>query len=103
MEPVSYTHLDVYKRQDMAYMEQLTGKTGEELADELRGVIFRVPSQTEPDGTPHYVTADEYLSLIHIYTTDLDAYDGIFAVTREEWEESPTFDAQVKELSLIHI
>ena len=47
---------------DMAYMEQLTGKTGEELADELRGVIFRVPSQTEPDGTPHYVTADEYLS-----------------------------------------
>ena len=47
---------------DMAYMEQLTGKTGEELADELRGVIFRVPGQTEPDGTPHYVTADEYLS-----------------------------------------
>ena len=24
-------------------------------------------------------------------TTDLDAYDGIFAVTREEWEESPAF------------
>ena len=47
---------------DMAYMEQLTGKTGEELADELRGVIFRVPGQTEPGGTPHYVTADEYLS-----------------------------------------
>ena len=47
---------------DMAYMEQLTGKTGEELADELRGVIFRVPGQTEPDGTHHYVTADEYLS-----------------------------------------
>ena len=47
---------------DMAYMEQLTGKTGEELADELRGVIFRVPGQSEPDGTPHYVTADEYLS-----------------------------------------
>ena len=47
---------------DMAYMEQLTGKTGEELADELRDVIFRVPGQTEPDGTPHYVTADEYLS-----------------------------------------
>lgn len=47
---------------DMAYMEQLTGKNGEELADELRGVIFRVPGQTEPDGTPRYVTADEYLS-----------------------------------------
>ena len=29
-------------------------------------------------------------------TDDLDAHDGIFAVTREEWEESPVFDAQVK-------
>ena len=29
-------------------------------------------------------------------TDDLDAHDGIFAVTREEWEESPAFDAQVK-------
>ena len=29
-------------------------------------------------------------------TADLDAHDGIFAVTREEWEESPVFDAQVK-------
>ena len=30
-------------------------------------------------------------------TDDLDAHDGIFAVTREEWEESPVFGAQVKE------
>ena len=29
-------------------------------------------------------------------TDDLDAHDGIFAVTREEWEESPAFEAQVK-------
>ena len=49
-------------RVEMEYMEQLTGKTSDELAAELRGVIFRVPGQTEPDGTPHYVTADEYLS-----------------------------------------
>ena len=49
-------------RVDMAYMEQLTGKPGEELAAELRGVIFHVPGQAEPDGRPHYVTADEYLS-----------------------------------------
>ena len=47
---------------DMAYMEQLTGKSSEELAAELQGVIFRVPGQAEPDGRPHYVTADEYLS-----------------------------------------
>ena len=47
---------------DMAYMAELTGKSPEELAAELQGVIFRVPGQLEPDGTPHYVTADEYLS-----------------------------------------
>ena len=47
---------------DMAYMAELTGKTGDELAAELKGVIFRVPGQLEKDGTPHYVTADEYLS-----------------------------------------
>ena len=45
---------------DMGYMSQLTGKTKEELAGELPGVIFRVPGQLEKDGTPHY------LSLIHI-------------------------------------
>lgn len=47
---------------DMAYMEQLTGKSSEELAAELQGVIFRVPGQSEPDGSLLYVTADEYLS-----------------------------------------
>ena len=47
---------------DMDYMSQLTGKTKEELGGELQGVIFRVPGQLEQDGTPHYVTADEYLS-----------------------------------------
>nr|WP_270487284.1 SNF2-related protein [Clostridium fessum] len=47
---------------DMAYMSKLTGKTSDELAAELQGVIFRVPGQVEKDGTPHYVTADEYLS-----------------------------------------
>ena len=47
---------------DMAYMAELTGKSPEELAAELQGVIFRVPGQLGQDGTPHYVTADEYLS-----------------------------------------
>lgn len=47
---------------DMAYMSELTGTPPEELATELQGVIFRVPGQLEQDGTPHYVTADEYLS-----------------------------------------
>ena len=47
---------------DMDYMSRLTGKTTEELAGELQGVIFRVPGKLEQDGSPHYVTADEYLS-----------------------------------------
>ena len=47
---------------DMAYMSELTDKTSDELAAELQGVIFRVPGQLEKDATPHYVTADEYLS-----------------------------------------
>ena len=45
-------------RVDLDYMAQLTGKPQEEIAEELRGVIFRVPS-SEP---AQYVTADEYLS-----------------------------------------
>ena len=49
-------------RVDLEYMGSLTGKTQEQLAEELRGVIFPVPGQNEPDGSPHYVTADEYLS-----------------------------------------
>ena len=47
---------------DMAYMEQLTGKNGEELAAELRGVIFRLPGPVQEGEWPQYVTADEYLS-----------------------------------------
>ena len=49
-------------RVDLAYMGSLTGKTQEQLAEELRGVIFPVPGEVETDGKPHYVTADEYLS-----------------------------------------
>ena len=47
---------------DMAYMEQLTGKTSDELVAELRGVIFRLPGPVPEGERPHYVTADEYLS-----------------------------------------
>ena len=47
---------------DLEYMGSLTGKTKEQLAEELRGVIFPVPGEVETNGKPHYVTADEYLS-----------------------------------------
>lgn len=44
---------------DLPYMQQLTGKSAEELVGELQGVIFREPSQS---AEPHYLPADEYLS-----------------------------------------
>ena len=47
---------------DMGYMASLTGRSRDELVEELRGVIFQVPGLTEANGSPHYVTADEYLS-----------------------------------------
>lgn len=47
-------------RVDMGFMAQLTGKTEEELEQELSGVVFRLPeSDTE---NPKYVSEDEYLS-----------------------------------------
>lgn len=44
-------------RVDLGYMAQLTGKSEEDIVQELTGVIFRIPG-TEAQ----YVTADEYLS-----------------------------------------
>ena len=46
---------------DLAYMQQLSGKTQEELVKDLSGLMFRVPGMgTEED--PVYQTAEEYLS-----------------------------------------
>ena len=45
-------------RVDLPYMEQLTGKTQDELVKDLHGVIFKVPN-SEPVS---YAAADEYLS-----------------------------------------
>ena len=43
-------------RVDLDYMENLSGKSKQELIQELRGLIFQIP------GTDRYVTSDEYLS-----------------------------------------
>ena len=45
-------------RVDLPYMEQLTGKTQDEIVKDLQGVIFKVPN-SEPVS---YAAADEYLS-----------------------------------------
>ena len=47
---------------NMEYMSNLTGKTAEELASELRGVIFHDPTLGNAEDGMGWVTADEYLS-----------------------------------------
>ena len=50
-------------RIDMPYMSQLSGKTEQELFEDLKGVIFLNPMHiSEEDGKPKYLPADEYLS-----------------------------------------
>lgn len=47
---------------DMEYMQELVGKTEEEIYDDLRGVIFLNPLFDENNGADKYINADEYLS-----------------------------------------
>ena len=47
---------------DMPYMTRLSGKSEEELAKELQGVVFPVPDSADEEGHFRYVTANEYLS-----------------------------------------
>ena len=47
---------------DLPFMAELTGKSEDEIASDLTGVIFRLPAPVDDEGKPRYVTADEYLS-----------------------------------------
>jgi N12 class adenine-specific DNA methylase len=47
---------------DMEYMGKLTGLSEEQIAGDLRGVIFPVPMSYDSSTPTRYVTADEYLS-----------------------------------------
>ena len=48
---------------DMPFMQQLTGKTEEQLYNDLKGAIFLNPMYTdESSSVPKYLPADEYLS-----------------------------------------
>ena len=76
-------------RVDMPYMAALSGKTEEALADELQGVIFRLPQPVDEDGRPRYVTADEYLS---------GNIRQKLAAARQAAELSPVFASNVEPL-----
>ena len=47
---------------DIEYMQQLSGKTEDELYSELKGAIFLNPRHSDMLGEPKYLPADEYLS-----------------------------------------
>ncbi|MBR2601457.1 MAG: N-6 DNA methylase, partial [Clostridia bacterium] len=74
---------------DLPFMAELTGKSEDEIASELTGVIFRLPAPVDENGSPRYVTADEYLSgNVRQKLRDARAAAGI----------SPIFEANVSAL-----
>ena len=89
-------HLDEYPMPDPTLTQDDLEKCGYMDGDLLPLSKGRAYELMERDLTVYIVQQGENPAMA-FDTTDLDAHDGIFAVTREEWEESPAFDAQVKE------
>ena len=89
-------HLDEYPMPDPALTQDDLEKCGYLDGDLLPLSKERAYELMERDLTVYIIQQGENPAMA-FDTADLDAHDGIFAVTREEWEESPAFDAQVKE------
>jgi N12 class adenine-specific DNA methylase len=89
---------------DFAYMEQLTGKTQEELVSDLTGVIFRDPLEKQMDGSPLYLPADEYLSgdVRHKLAIARQAAenDHAFAVNVQALEQVQPKDLEASEIAV---
>ena len=88
--------LDEYPMPDPALTQDDLEKCGYLDGDLLPLSKERAYELMAQDLTVYMVQQDEPPAMA-FDTADLDAHDGIFAVTREEWEDSPSFDAQVKE------
>ena len=89
-------HLDEYPMPDPALTQDDLEKCGYLDGDLLPLSKERAYELMERDLTIYIIQQGENPAMA-FDAADLDAHDGIFAVTREEWEESPAFDAQVKE------
>ena len=89
-------HLDEYPMPDPTLTQDDLEKCGYLDGDLLPLSKERAYELMAQDLTVYMVQQGENPAMA-FDTDDLDAHDGIFAVTREEWEESPAFDAQVKE------
>ena len=89
-------HLDEYPMPDPTLTQDDLEKCGYLDGDLLPLSKERAYELMERDLTVYIIQQGENPAMA-FDITDLDAHDGIFAVTREEWEESTAFDAQVKE------
>ena len=89
-------HLDEYPMPDPTLTQDDLKKCGYLDGDLLPLSKERAYELMAQDLTVYMVQQGENPAMA-FDTADLDAHDGIFAVTREEWEDSPSFDAQVKE------
>ena len=88
--------LDEYPMPDPALTQDDLEKCGYLDGDLLPLSKERAYKLMERDLTVYIVQAGENPEMA-FDTADLDAHDGIFAVSREEWEESPEFDKLVKD------
>ncbi len=88
--------LDEYPMPDPALTQDNLEKCGYLDGDLLPLSKERAYELMERDLTVYIVQEGENPEMA-FDTADLDAHDGIFAVSREEWEESPEFDKLVKD------
>ena len=88
--------LDEYPMPDPALTQDDLEKCGYLDGDLLPLSKERAYELLEQDLTVYIVQEGENPEMA-FDTADLDAHDGIFAVSREEWEESPEFDKLVKD------
>lgn len=88
-------HLDEYPMPDPTLTQDDLEKCGYLDGDLLPLTKERAYELMAQDLTVYMVQQGENPAMA-FDTDDLDAHDGIFAIPREEWEESPAFDAHVK-------
>ena len=88
--------LDEYPMPDPALTQDDLEKCGYLDSDLLPLSKERAYELMERDLTVYIIQEGENPEMA-FDTADLDAHDGIFAVSREEWEESPEFDAWVQD------
>ena len=91
---------------DMPYMQQLTGKTEQELYSDLKGVIFLNPLYGYGNSTePKYLMADEYLSgnvreKLALAKRSAEVYPEDYTVNVEALEKVQPKDLTASEISV---